>query len=167
MHKKGISTSVIRYALLNTHYHKPIEFNDNVLREASENVKYLGRAIGQSVSYNHEELTAEFFNYLLDDLNTHSALNYLLKLAKTANKTLDSKIKESIKYCCNFLGLLSEAKQDEDSEEVEKINLLVAQRDEAKRSKNWLLADKIRDELDQMGISLQDSKDLSTKWERR
>jgi len=167
MREKGVSTSVIRYALLNTHYHKPIEFNDNVLREATENVKYLARAAGQSAAHNHEEFTAEFFAYLLDDLNTHSALNHLLKIAKTANKTLDIKAKESIKYCCNFLGLLSEEKAEEDGSEIEKINQLVAQRDEAKRDKNWPLADKIRNELDQMGISLQDAKNMPTKWERR
>jgi cysteinyl-tRNA synthetase len=164
MRNKNISTDAIRYALLNTHYHKPLEFNDNVLSEAKNNIEYLQRTTQNCDTNNITEFTDEFFKFLFDDLNTHSALSYLLKLAKNANKTQDTKIKESLKYCANFLGLLESNQVSFATDNDQEIELLIAQRLEAKLAKNWALADKIRNDLKQQGIILEDLKDGTTTW---
>jgi cysteinyl-tRNA synthetase len=162
--EQHIPTDVIRYTLLNTHYHKPLDFNDNVMREAKENVEYLTRVTKDIQDNYYAEIAEEFLSFLFDNLNTHAALNYILKLAKIANKTGDQKIKESIKYCANFLGLLelqSISNQQVSTEEVEK---LISQRAEAKLAKNWQLADKIRDDLKAKGVILEDLKNGRTIW---
>jgi cysteinyl-tRNA synthetase len=164
MRNKNISSDVMRYVLLSTHYHKPIDFNDNVLHESKQNIDYLSRVIEKVDKVNHSEFTDEFFVFLKDDLNTHSALTYLLKLAKDANKTDNVVIKESIKYCANFLGLLEKGDNKHAGLDAVEIEKLIHARAAAKAAKNWTLADKIRKDLQDQGITIEDLKDGTTSW---
>ena len=164
LHEAGINTSVVRYVLLNTSYHKPLDYKKAVLHEAQQNIEYLRRAIGDAKIKPHEGILDDFFSYLKDDLNTHGALNNLLMLAKEANKSRSIILQESIKYGCFFLGLLQE--QEDATLNIDHVKQLIDERAKAKLEKNWAKADKIREQLTSMGVSLQDSNDGSTIWRK-
>lgn len=161
--EQKISSSTIRYVLLNTSYHKPMDFTQDTLRQASANIDYLQRAIKGASPCDHAQITEEFFSHLQDDLNTPSALNYLLSVAKQANKTNQNSLREAIKYCCDFLGMLHEERIVDDTKKA-KIQELINQRSLAKSKKDWALADQIRQQLMQMGITLEDNPDGSVSW---
>lgn len=161
---KNIHTSVIRYTLLNTHYHKPLDFSKQSLLEAEENVKYLNR-VTQNCSSIAGQPSDEFFSYLLDDLNTHAAFAYLLKIAKIANKTGDVSLKQNIRYCCEFIGILEQQKVN--SIDPNYIQKMINERAVAKAANNWQLADRIRDDLTSQGIILQDHKSQPTTWHKQ
>jgi cysteinyl-tRNA synthetase len=164
---RGISADVMRYVLLNTHYHKPLDFQDQGLHEAQKNIEYLQRVCYGYQSLNHREITAQFFEFLFDNLNTHGALGYLLKLAKQANTSDNVIIKESIKYCADFLGLSLESRGcDLTLCERQEIDDLVRKRHDAKLAKNLALADNLRDELKKKGVVIQDNKGGQTTWRK-
>lgn len=164
---RNICPDVLRYVLLNTHYHKPLDFNDQALHEAQKNIDYLQRLCQDQRCVNHQDVTASFFGFLFDNLNTHSALGYLLALAKQANKNSQIRIIESIKYCANFLGLsLEKIGCDLSLQERQEIDDLVRQRQVAKLAKNLVLADEIRDKLKSQGVAIQDNKQGQTTWRK-
>ena len=167
MRSKGISGDVLRYVLLNTHYHKPLDFHDQALHEAKQNIYYLQRVCKNQEPKNHQDITSEFFGFLSDNLNTHKALGYLLGLAKNANKTGQVKLRESARYLANFLGLCQEDESSNIStKEKQEIDDLVSQRRKARLAKNLALADQIRDELKRRGVIVEDNKTGQTTWRK-
>lgn len=154
---QSIEGDVLRYALLNAHYRKPLNFSKQLLNEATKNIALL-RRVTQDVKPKKTQEADEFLNALLDDLNTRKALQYLVSLAKKS----DPKLSGCIKYCANFIGLLEKnVKLEISTKEIEQ---LIQTRLQAKTDKNWTLVDKIRSDLKQKGIILQDLKDGTTSW---
>lgn len=154
---QGIEGEILRYALLNAHYHKPLNFSKQSLNEAKKNIALL-RRVTQGAKAEKSEEANEFFDALFDNLNTRKALQYLISLAKRA----DSKLSCCIKYCANFIGLLEKSVRLKIS--TEEIEQLIQDRLKAKKEKDWALVDKIRSDLKQKGIILQDLKDGNTSW---
>ncbi len=149
---------VIRLALLQTHYRKPLEFSHSILDEAESILDKFYRAVGDAEAAN--EADADFISALADDLNTPAALERLHKLA-------DAKI---LKKSANMLGLLQNTESqwfrpkgaDDDT-----ITALITKRENARQSRDFATADKIRDELEEeMNIILEDTTQ-GTKWRRK
>jgi cysteinyl-tRNA synthetase len=159
---QNVSSSAIRYSLLSTHYHKPIDFNQALIHQAKENVNYILRSCAQAPQRNHPDITQEFFNHLLDDLNTHAAFSCLMQMANNYHKTQDNKLKESIAFLCSFLGF--QTQKNIENSDISRIKQLIEERAAAKMAKNWSLADSIRDSLKEEGIALEDFKNGPTGW---
>ena len=109
---------------------------------------------------------------MADDFNTPKALSVLFDLAREINQLRDTKqlvtakkLATMLKYLGSTLGLLQEdpttsLKSGVNSEAIE---TLIMERSLARQNKNWQEADKIRDKLTAMGITLEDTKD-GTTW---
>ena len=105
--------------------------------------------------------------FLLDDLNTQNALSFMLELAKDVNKNGCENNASILYNCGRFLGFFISSPDiwfgRENSEWVE---ILIEKRLEAKKSKNWALADQIREELLSKGIIIEDKPNGTTSWRK-
>ena len=110
-----------------------------------------------------------FLDALHDDLNTPKALAELFALAKQVQISEDqvelAKLKGQMLASGQLLGLLTKSPKDWFSGDIDAdlVNELVAQRDEAKKAKNWSAADKLRDQLSELNVVLEDSA-TGTTW---
>ena len=158
---------VIRLALLQTHYRKPLEFSHSILDEAESILDKFYRAVGDAEA--GDAADADFISALADDLNTPAALDRLHELVSDAvNGGL--KERKTLKKSANILGLLQNTESqwfrpkgaDDDT-----ITALITKRENARQSRDFATADKIRDELEEeMNIILEDTTQ-GTKWRRK
>ena len=105
-----------------------------------------------------------------DDLNTADAISVLFKMARDINTMLDKgetegagKSLELLNELGGVLGLLE--KEDEGEKPDEEVEKLIAERQEARKNKDFARADEIRDILKDMGIVLEDTRE-GVKWSR-
>ena len=111
-----------------------------------------------------QTLKSEFLKAMDDDLNTADAISAMFMMVKEINTgiTAASHIStETMEFSASILkelgavlGILQKEKKDEHSDEIDE---LVNQRQQARKDKNWKLADEIRDRLKEMGITLEDT----------
>ncbi|MDC3385913.1 cysteine--tRNA ligase [Gammaproteobacteria bacterium] len=148
---------VIRLALLSTHYRKPINFGESLLEQSKNILNKLYKNLNNQ-SY-EDVVSKDVINPLLDDLNTPLAISSLLKIK--CSKTL---IKSA-----NLLGLLNRTQEEwlssnnKSTMPENDIELLIQERDRARKSKDFAKADEIRDQLDQNNVILEDI-DGKTIW---
>ena len=161
------SGQVLRMALMSAHYRQPLDWNDKLLEECENTISkwynvYLNIKIKLKIS-------DEILKPLLDDLNTPGYIANLHKLYEKAAKGSDE---DKILFisACNFIGLLNETKEDwlkfkknKVSISENEILIKINQRNEARVNKNYKEADKIRDELLDKGVLIED-KDGKTTW---
>ncbi|MBR2885428.1 MAG: cysteine--tRNA ligase, partial [Clostridia bacterium] len=108
----------------------------------------------------------KFISAMEDDLNTADAISAIFEAVRFANSLkAPSKedlelVKSTILELGNVLGILKNTKKGSLDEEIE---ALIAERTEARKNKDWALADKIRDDLKARGIVLEDTPD-GVKW---
>ena len=104
---------------------------------------------------------------LMDDLNTPGLIAQLNKIVKeyNTNKNIDKKkIKSKLLFIGSVLGIFEDKAFNKISDDLkEKVEVLINDRDIAKSQKNFELADKIRDELNELGIEIKDTSD-GTSW---
>jgi len=176
-HYKG---EEVRYFVLASHYRSPLNYSDQLLDSARAALTRLYnslRGLDAAAGIEDEEYTPRFRSAMDDDFNTPEALAVLFDLAGHINRSRDADIEEAnrlasvLRTLANVLGLLG-ADADEylqsgvaGAGDNERIETLVEQRLQARRDKNWAEADRIRDELQAMGIELED-RDGSTSWRR-
>jgi cysteinyl-tRNA synthetase len=168
----------IRLALLNAHYRSPVDWSTDTLDQAARTLDRLYGALRdlQDVEVGEpcdEDLPEEFVAALEDDLDTRQALAVLFELRRAARRadSADDRatIKKKLVACAGMLGigqqdpndwLLERFGQVEDVEEIER---LVAERDEARHTRDFAKADRIRDALVERGIVLEDGAS-GTRW---
>ena len=105
-----------------------------------------------------------------DSFNTADAISAVFELVKLANSTADenstkayvSYLKKMIEELCDVLGLITEKKEEALDSQVEE---MIAARQQARKEKNFALADQIRGQLLEMGIVLEDTRE-GVKWKR-
>lgn len=169
---------VLRLAILKTHYRQPIDFTVRALEEAE---KMLDRWYGfiENVSLDptakpHEDPVQA----LKDDLNTPRALLDLQLLISSKSfpdpRDAERLIVSPVVASARSLGLLNHdpaewkaRKRSTKTVDAETINTLIAVREHARKNKNFVESDRIRDELAAMGIALKDNKDGTTTWEAK
>lgn len=175
---KEFDLEVVRLFMLSSHYRSPINFSKDLLEQAQsaldrlyntrENLDYLL----SNAKDGFKEADEDFINRLPayrdrfqrameDDINTADALGVVFDMVRDINTYASAdRPKKAIRSALDLLleltavlGLLSKGKSDIDKE----IEDLVEKRQQARRDKNWALADQIRDELKERGIILEDT----------
>ena len=161
------SGQVLRLALMSAHYRQPLDWNDKLLEDSENTINKW-----YNVYLNIEKkpkISDEILRPLLDDLNTPGYITNLHKLYEKASKG-SNEDKRIFISACHFVGLLNETKEDwlnfkkskvsiSESEILFKIN----QRNKARINKNYDEADKIRNDLLDKGVLIED-KDGKTVW---
>ena len=176
---KTYRKDVIRYFMLSTHYRHPVNFSNEGLDNASNCiVRFYNalRSVGGNYNFdNNCESYAKFMQALADDYNAPLAITFLAEVQKklntavaTGDMTLAAKYAGSLRAMGEVLGVLQEDPESylrEGSSAVDEaeVERLIAARNAARSSKDWQLADKIRAELTDMGVELEDTSD-GTTW---
>ncbi|MDQ6701855.1 MAG: cysteine--tRNA ligase, partial [Pseudomonadota bacterium] len=174
---------VLRLVLLETHYRRPIDFTVAALEYAENRIKRWRNRINDK-SWAAElkpKVDPKFLTALMDDLNTHKALDLMGGYSSTANfnppmlsgkRPSDAEAMENAAFLLGGASLLgldltkdADALRKEPISDMARVIALSLDRDRARAAKNWAEADRIRDELDLMGIGLKDNKDGTTTWE--
>lgn len=161
---KKIKGDAARLLLLMTHYRKPLDYNEKAINDAEKMLNYWYRAI-ENVETVNADIPREFLDCLLDDLNTHLAIKLINDFAKQAHAN-DISAAQKVVACAKFLGLMRLDFNEWFKGNVDDvlINQLIAERLEAKKEKNWPLADQIRTQLTKIGVTIEDRPDGSTIW---
>ncbi len=153
---QGVRGEVIRFALLSTHYGKPLDWTAKLLDDCKKQLDKLYRKIESTAQ--QEVPDVALIEALSDDLNTPAAF--------AALHQADSSV---LKASGALLGLL----QDEtwfvgaSGKTAIDVEMYITARAEAKAAKNWAEADRIRDELKGQGIELLDKPNGTTEWKTR
>ena len=178
---KEYHPEVLRIFFYLTHYRKPINFNENSINDAKNILDKLYESIrefDESKLEVDKSFSVKFNNSLKDDFNTPKAIKVLQEINQQINRQVSTdnsdlrKLKNSLRSFANSIGLLLNSAEDYfkysgDSElENEKIQEAIEQRNEARANKNFALADSIRKELSEKGISLED-KEGKTYWKKK
>ena len=161
---KNYTGEAIRLAMLTTHYKQPLDWSENILIQANKNLENFYDVIGDKKNFESIEPPKKFFDALLNDLNTPEALKELYELSKNKNT------KDQLKSAANYLGILQLTKTEWINQrkkiknlDQKKIEKLIDNRNKARKEKNFVEADKIRDKLTLDNIILEDSPS-GTKW---
>lgn len=177
------SVEAIRLFFSQTHYRGPLNFSDELLEAAQKGVDKiinLAQRLNEEIfkqDDNENEKEIDIQNFVKDfeaamddDFNTPQAVAVIFDFVKEVNKILDqtSLSKSTLIELKNFLkktaddvlGIISfeELESSNKSIEDDLIKLIIDLRDQLKKEKNYQLADKIRNSLNELGIILQDGK---------
>ncbi len=181
---KGFSPMDLRLLYLSAHYRSQMNFTWDALTQAKKNretfgnlrTRLLGVAAGPVGGDIATEARATFLSALRDDLNTPLALATLLGFAKKANTLLDAGESIDTRVVLSFLdeslGLFGLRLESTTASvpDSDRIRELVSRREEARRAKDFETADRLRDELTALGITVRDSvlaKDLPERTSKQ
>lgn len=178
---------ILRFFILSAHYRKPVNFSRELVEQAQNglerlyngknNLEYLMN-ICEEKELNHEaleikenilELKKKFIDSMEDDINTADAISVLFEIVKEVNtklnpespKELTELIYHILLELSQILGILNKKDELLDEEIAE----LIEKRTEARKNKDFKLADEIRDNLKEKGIILEDTKE-GIKWKK-
>ncbi|QBR70863.1 cysteine--tRNA ligase [Beijerinckiaceae bacterium] len=157
---------VLRLAMLKTHYRQPIDFTVKALEEADA-IRKRWFAVDQKVGQQNFRATEALLYALNDDLNTPLALSIMHRLTNSFEAG-DHRAGEELIANANFLGFMMDDMVGEETVDAIFRGLIeerITARKSARSAKNWAESDRLRDELDAMGIALKDNKDGTTSWE--
>ncbi len=181
---RGHSPLAVRYLLLSTHYRQPLNFTFDSLSAAGEGLQRLYDFIDNvtsstlktatpnpEVARAVETVQSRFEDALDDDLNMSPALGALFEFVREVNRAMTRQklsyedgrvVLDTMDRFDTVLGVLKRQTDTVDAH----VEALMAEREEARRQKNWARSDEIREQLAGMGIVLEDSAQ-GTKWKRR
>ena len=162
---------VIRLALLSTHYRQGLDWNDSIIHQSKKLLDKLYKIYFDlsEIGATEDDSSFSIIDSLLDDLNSPALISDLNKLVKDYSKDKDTNhvlIKTQLNIIGSALGILQDKNYNHISisEELKvKIEKLLSQRVIAKEKKDFSHADKIRDELRELGVEIKDSKE-GTSW---
>ena len=167
---------VLRLTLLSAHYRQPLNWTKEIIDQNSKMLDRLYRSLKdlQDIELTSKNLSNDVMESLLDDLNTPKLLAHLNTLANklsTADKAEKINIKNNLIAAGKLLGILREdpdvwlGYNQSSNPEKEEIEGLINQRNEARRDKDFKLADEIRDKLKIKGIEIEDTNN-GTIWRK-
>ncbi len=165
--RNKISGQVLRLALLSAHYKQPLDWNDKLLDDCQNTInKWYNSYVDIE---NTSEVSDEILQPLYDDLNTPGYIAILHQLYEKAQKGNDQN-KSVFVSACQFVGLLNENKENWLKFKISKalisekeILQKIQERNKARDNKSYAEADKIRNELLDKGVLIED-KDGKTTW---
>ncbi len=173
---KAGSWGAIRYWLLSAQYRSNLDYSESSIRDAQVALDritgFLKRTTNtKQVEIDYQYLPAEFARAMDADLNVPGALAVIHERVRAGNTAFDSNDQEALKLCVeqvktmvHVLGLTFAYQEQNISEELtNQVNDLIQQRNAAKVAKDFARADEIRLELEEMGVTLKDMKDM-TMW---
>lgn len=179
---------ILRFFMLSAHYRSPLNFSGELMEasksglerivNAADNLKYISEnAKIESMTAEEKEnlnqtaqFVKDFESAMEDDFNTADAIAAVFDLVKFANTTADAQgskeyaksLYELLVRLTDVLGLIVEKKEEILDTEIE---ALIAERQAARKEKNFARADEIRDELAAKGIVLLDTRE-GVKWKK-
>lgn len=178
---------VLRFFMLSAHYRSPLNFSADLMesskngleriRTSAERLKnLLEKAEGplkeeeKQLLESQKEFTAKFETAMDDDFNTADAISVIFEFVKFINieakedssKELLESFQKTLNNLAEVLGIILEQKEEILDEEIEK---LIAERQAARKEKNFARADEIRDILWEKGIILKDTRE-GVQWKR-
>lgn len=168
--EEGYNPLSYRFFILNSYYHKQVNFTYESLDQAqSAYLKLLNKIsnIKDDGEYNDNDFNKydiKFKEYLSNDLNTSNTLTLLYDLLKDDTISSNTKLK-LIESWDKVLGLDLLKKENLDEELEEYVKDMIEKRKEAKKNKDFELADQIRNELLEKGIELKDTRE-GTTWNK-
>lgn len=182
---KNFGYNTLRFFILSSHYRSSINFDNDLLTAAKNGVERITQAVINMKfvleNTKNENLTKEeelllfnqnfweqFTNAMNDDFNTSKAISIIFDYIKFANSNLEENsskaftkhILDEVSKLCEILGIKLNVKEKALPEEIE---LLINERQNARTNKNFILADKLRDKITEMGVTLEDTKN-GIRW---
>lgn len=179
---------VLRFFMLSAHYRSPLNFSAELMESArsglnrivtaAENLKFLiGNASAEKMTEEEKEKFEKSKEYvdsfekaMDDDFNTADAIAAVFELVKYINTTADGEssgeyLESLLKRLVSLTDVLGIIVEKEDEILDADIEALIAERQAARKEKNFARADQIRDELLAKGIILEDTRE-GVKWKR-
>ena len=179
---------VLRLFMLSAQYRSPLNFSADLMEASKNSLQRIRTAAehqadclkaakeGEMTAEEKqnqaavEELVQKFETAMDDDFNTADAISAIFEIVRLSNSTISeastkayvSYVKETMDKLCDVLGIITEKKEEILDSEVED---LIAKRQQARKDKNFALADEIRGQLLDMGIILEDTRE-GVKWKR-
>ena len=179
---------VLRLFMLSAQYRSPLNFSADLMEASKNSLERIRTAAEHQAdclkAAKEGEMTAEekqnqaaveglvqkFETAMDDDFNTADAISAIFEIVRLSNSTISeastkayvSYVKETMDKLCDVLGIITEKKEEILDSEVED---LIAKRQQARKDKNFALADEIRGQLLDMGIILEDTRE-GVKWKR-
>jgi cysteinyl-tRNA synthetase len=188
---KQYHPEIIRFFILSSHYRSPLNYSDEQLNDAGTALTRLYTALrGIDMTEQSavlDEYQSRFTDAMNDDFNTPVALAVLFDLARDLNKAKTHEpekigiLATSLKQLAALLGILQLSPNDflqgkgyssvdlscaAPAVADDHIEQQIQARIDAKKAKNWALADNIRNDLKAQGVILEDSPDGTTSWRR-
>lgn len=179
----------IRYFMLSTHYRNPLNFSEKIMEQAERSVERIANTVSnlrhrlQTASAGSEEVTpaweaklreiwTAFHAKMQDDFNTPDAITAVFEWVNEVNSLLQRPIvsradlEAAQALFSEMNGVLRIAKEEEADLLDGDVEALIAERNEARKAKNWARADEIRNLLDAKGIILEDTPQ-GMRWRRK
>ena len=160
---------VIRLALLSSHYRQGLDWNDKVIHQANKLINKLYEIkddLSEVAVSNSTTTDLGVISTLMDDLNTPGLIAELNKIVKEYNSSEEEReiTKQKLILIGSVLGILQDESFNNISDELRKeVEELILLRDKAKGNKDYDAADKIREELLNLGIEIKDTSN-GTDW---
>jgi len=165
LRKSGISPAVYRYWLLTAHYRSPIAFTMDALRGAETALVRIVAAIKDVPSGGTPNKTyiKRFADFMRDDLDTPKAIALLWELLKKDDILPRDKRATILEFDhvlgINFKTLMRDAQKTSHIAIPENVQQLVLEREDARKKKDWVHADKLRDAIHTCGYEIKDTSD--------
>ena len=163
--RENVNGQVVRFALLNSHYKQPLDWNEKLINESKNT---LDKWYAQFEQIEPEELEDDVLKPLQEDLNSPEYIAKLHSLFEDLSKgNKSSKVK--FLSACQQIGLLEDKKSWEDfkkskvSIDENFINQKIKDRNEARKKGDYKLSDTLRKELEDSGVIIEDKQD-KTNW---
>jgi len=179
---------VLRFCMLSAHYRSPLNFSADLMAAAKNGLERIltaaahlkdvaeNGADGEMTAQEQEllegtdEFVKKFEEAMDDDMNTADAIAAVFELVRYANTNVTAEstkafvagIREIFTKLTDVLGIVTEKQEENLDAEIE---ALIAERQEARKNKNYARADEIRDQLAAQGIILEDTRE-GVKWKR-
>ena len=160
-----ISGQIIRLALMSAHYKQPLDWNDKLLSDCESTLDKWYKVYSSNLK--SFKVSDEILKPLYEDLNTPGYIANLHKLFEKANKGENVDLFIS---ACKFIGLMNENNEEWNEFKKKRVSItdseiknMLSLRDKARENKNYKEADRIRDELLDKGVLIED-KDGKTLW---
>ncbi len=181
---KQIDPQVLRFYMSSVQYRRPINYSEDGLKQAETVLKRYQNTLrnldarledkqdtleDSTLRDNLTQAKAEFIEAMDDDFNVQNALSIMYDLASTLNTHLQKEqvdkpaLKKAKKLLLDWLEIFGVSFNEKQAENDDEIEALVAQRDEARKNKDWAESDRLRDELQAKGIVIEDTPQ-GTRW---
>jgi cysteinyl-tRNA synthetase len=174
--------NVLRLMILNSSYRGPLTFNEETIEHAQKALKRLRSALkpalpqenwaGDGLEDSASKVQESFLMAMDDDFNTAGALGYIFDFVKEINQARDEGADQValeaaqavLQELTGVLGLDLALPDVQEGAAGEFIELLIRIRTRLREEKNWELSDLVRDELDELGVLLEDTSQ-GTTWQ--
>ena len=175
---------ILRMIFLSSHYRSPLSYSEDGFETAKSAIQRIYFSLDQSERYCsptdfeiEPEYAAKFNKAMDDDFNTPEALSVIFECVRELNRCIEKKLiqrgntlRATLLELTSSLGIAQlSAEQFFRSAIVESddmIESLISKRVDARKTKQWDVADQIRDELTELGIAIEDRSDGTSSWRR-